>query len=202
MKLTAITQDTTEGYGARTLRRAVSPYPDGVRTLVFDPPPPEVEELLERRKRLGLDIYDEVWEGVYHMTPLPRGRHGWLQTQLTRVLGPYAEAAALVVIGPFNLGDGKDNFRVPDLGLFCEFDPETLYYPTAAIVVEVVSPGDETYDKFDFYAGHEVDEIVVLDPDERRIHMFARVGNEYEPAERSALLDIAASDLEAAIRWN
>jgi len=172
-----------------------------MRTLVPDPPPPEVEQLLQRRKRLGLDGYDEVWEGTYHMAPMARGRHGWLQVQLARVLGPYADAAGLFNMGPFNLGDGPDDFRVPDLGYLRQLDPDTLYFPTAAVVVEVVSPGDETYDKFAFYAAHHVDEVLVVDPEYRRAHVFSRAGGEYNRAERSSLLEVDAKQIETALRW-
>jgi Uma2 family endonuclease len=36
--------------------------------------------------------------------------------------------------------------------------------PTAALVVEIVSPGDESYKKLDFYAAQAVDEVVIVDP--------------------------------------
>lgn len=39
---------------------------------MLDPPPVEVAQLIERRKRLGLDLYDEIWEGVYHLTAARR----------------------------------------------------------------------------------------------------------------------------------
>jgi hypothetical protein len=42
-----------------------------VPTLVMDPPPAEFEALIERRRRLGLDRRDEMWEGVYHLAPAP-----------------------------------------------------------------------------------------------------------------------------------
>lgn len=173
-----------------------------VRTLVLDPPPPEVEQLLERRKRLGLDGYDEVWEGVYHVSPMARGRHGWLQIRLARVLGPYADGAGLLDIGPFNLGDGPDSFRVPDLGYLRELDPETVYFPTAAVVVEVLSPGDETYEKLPYYAAHDVDELLVVDPDARHVHIFRRAGGGYEAAGRSAVLAVDAAELDAVLRWS
>ncbi|MBO0835758.1 MAG: hypothetical protein J2P28_09590 [Actinobacteria bacterium] len=40
-------------------------------TVVLDPVPAEVEELIERRRALGLDLFDEVWAGTYHMAPAP-----------------------------------------------------------------------------------------------------------------------------------
>ncbi len=133
---------------------------------MLDPAPAELQRLLEHRERLGLDGYDEVWEGVYHMAPMARQRHGWLQSQLDRVLGPYADRAGLVGTGPFNLGDDEGDFRVPDLGYLRELDPDLLYVPTAAVVVEVRSPGDESFEKLAFYAAHRVEEVLVVDPDE------------------------------------
>lgn len=168
---------------------------------MLDPPPPEFEELLERRRRLGLDGYDEVWEGIYYVAPMARQRHGWLQSQLDRILGPYADRAGLFGIGPFNLGDGPDNFRVPDLGYQRDLDPDRLYSPTAAAVVEVRSPGDETYDKFSFYAAHEVDEVLVIESDETRVHIFVRTGDRYDEGAASALLGVSAAEIEAALRW-
>ena len=74
-------------------------------TLVMDPPPAEIDALIERRRRLGLDRHDEMWEGVLHMNPGPHGRHHRIQQQLAELLGPLALAARLTAaIGDFNLG--------------------------------------------------------------------------------------------------
>jgi hypothetical protein len=51
-------------------------------TVVLDPPPVELEQLIERRRRLGQDLFDEVWDGVLHMNPAPHGRHAKLAQQL------------------------------------------------------------------------------------------------------------------------
>ena len=34
---------------------------------------------MERRRRLGQDLFDEVWEGVVHMNPAPHSQHGRLE---------------------------------------------------------------------------------------------------------------------------
>ncbi|MGH9066239.1 MAG: Uma2 family endonuclease [Acidimicrobiales bacterium] len=173
-----------------------------MKTVVLDPAPVEVERLIERRRRLGLDGYDEVWEGVYHMAPMARFRHGRLQVQLARLVGPHSDAAGLVDSGPFNLGEGPESFRVPDLGYHRPgLDPDALYVPTAAIVVEVTSPGDETHDKLPFYSAHGVDEVWVVDPAARRVQMLARRGNGYRDVEASALLGVRAADLIATVAW-
>jgi hypothetical protein len=48
-------------------------------TLVRDPQPPEFEVLLERRRRLGQDLGDEVWGGVLHMNSAAPSQHGRLE---------------------------------------------------------------------------------------------------------------------------
>ena len=86
-------------------------------TLVRDPQPAEFEALLERRHRLGQDLMDEVWDGVYVMNPTPAGRHAEVVQQLAEILGALARAAGLVpMVSIFNLGE-PDDYRVPDGGL-------------------------------------------------------------------------------------
>jgi Uma2 family endonuclease len=168
--------------------------------VVLDPAPVEIEALLERRRRLGLDGGDEMWEGVLHVNPSPHGRHHRIQQQLAVLLDrPAREAGLLAALGDFNIGD-EDNYRVPDGGLHRP-GPDELFYPTAALVVEIVSPGDETWKKLPFYAAHGVDEVLIVDPLERRVHWFGLSGDGYEPIERSALVDYGAEQLADRIDW-
>jgi hypothetical protein len=92
-----------------------------VPTLVLDPKPHALDALIERRRRLGQDVFDEVSEGVLHLNPTRRGRHGALETQLSVLLAPLARDAGLVLIGQFNVGSSEANYRVPDLGAHREF---------------------------------------------------------------------------------
>ena len=112
---------------------------DGMPTLVKDPPPAGFEELLERRRELGQDLLDEVWEGVYHMNPAPSEGHRRDRPAARGAAGPPARAAGLVpMMSIFNLGAPED-YRVPDGGLHRE-RPEPGAGATAALVVEIVSP--------------------------------------------------------------
>jgi hypothetical protein len=43
--------------------------------IVRDPKPAEFEALLERRRRLGQDRWDEERDGVYYMNPSPTYEH-------------------------------------------------------------------------------------------------------------------------------
>jgi Uma2 family endonuclease len=159
----------------------------------------EMRELIEQRRRSGADLYDEVWAGEYHMAPAPHGSHGLLEQQIAALLGPLATRAGLFATGPFNLGDSF-NYRVPDLGFRRDRAPRT-WVPTAAIVVEIVSPDDESWAKLDFYAAHEVDEVLIVDPEARRVTWLVRDGAGYAEAAGSALLGIAGEELAAGIDW-
>jgi len=170
-----------------------------MKTVVLGPRPPEVQALIDRRRSLGIDKFDEVWEGSYHMAPAPNAAHAYLDRVLAVLLAPYAEAAGLVGTSPFNLGE-PDDYRVPDGG-YHRVQPTGTWVPTAAIVVEVVSPDDETYAKFDFYARHDVEEIIVVDPSARVIEVWARATDRYERSAASRLLAVEASTLVAAISW-
>ncbi len=170
-------------------------------TLVLDPPPVELKALLERRKRLDQDRHDEIWEGVYHMAPAPRNAHADVQQQLAELLGPLARLAGLhpLIAGELNIGEPED-FRVPDGALLRDRQPAT-WHPTAALVVEIVSPGDETWQKPPFYAAHHIDELLILDPATRSIDWLAldKSRNAYHPIERSELIDLNAADLAKRI---
>ncbi|MGH9059579.1 MAG: Uma2 family endonuclease [Acidimicrobiales bacterium] len=135
------------------------------------------------------------------MAPMARFDHGRLQAQVTALFEPLGARAGLLVSGPFNLGQ-TENFRVPDGGLHRgEPDSEAVYLDTAAVVVEIISPGDETYDKLPFYAAHGVDEVAVVDPAARRVRMLVRSGDHYRDVEASAPLGVRAAELGAALRW-
>ena len=179
--------------------RASGRYASSVRTLLPDPPPADIEALLDRRRRIGADRSDEVWEGVLHMAPAPADRHALIAGQVPAVLMPLAEAAGLAISGEFNLGLEED-YRVPDGGLHHSGGWGT-YAATAALVVEIVSPGDETWEKLPFYAAHGVEEVVIIDPGERHVDWLALHEEKYLPAERSALIAFGPAQLGEQLDW-
>ncbi len=171
-----------------------------MRTLLPDPPPAEVQALLERRKRWGADTHDEVWKGVLHVVPAPDVGHALISQRLAVILDGPAHAAGLqAAMAEFNLGSGED-YRVPDGGLL---DPGVsgTWLVTAPLVVEILSPGDETWEKLPFYAAHHVDEILIVDPDAREVHWLGLRGDRYEPVQRSGLIELGASELARMIDW-
>ncbi len=168
-------------------------------TLVLDPPPIEVAHLIDRRRRLGQDLLDEVWEGVLHMNPAPHSRHANVQQQLAVLLDPLARTAGLLPLGIFNLG-GAEDYRVPDGGLLRP-GPDAVYLPTAALVIEIVSPGDESWEKLPFYAARGVDELLIVDPQERTVSWLGLEAGNYQHLKRSRLVDTGPSELAGRIDW-
>jgi Uma2 family endonuclease len=170
-----------------------------VRTIVLDPKPEEFEALLKQRQALGQDRYDEVWEGEYHMAPMAHPSHGYVDDELAALLRPLAKRAALVGTSAFNLGS-PDDYRVPDRGLHRGI-PSATFVPTAALVVEVVSRGDESWQKLDFYAAHSVDELLIADPAKRSVTWLVLHGGRYVEAEYSPLLRVNVAQLAEQIDW-
>lgn len=147
-----------------------------MRAVVLEVP----QSLLDERRRVGVDRWDEEWEGELHMVPPPSGDHQRLGGQLYSVLKALAEARGLVAhyeTGVFRPGAEKD-YRIPDHSYA---RPDQLsrrgIEGGAPLVVEILSPGDETYQKLDWYAAIGVGEVLVIDPDTRVVELFVLRGD-------------------------
>ena len=168
-------------------------------TFVRDPQPAEFEALLERRRRLGQDLFDEVWEGVLHMNPVPHSQHGRLEWQPAGILAPLATSTGLRALCQFKLGEEVD-YRVPD-GALVRPDPDAVYVPTAALVLEIIAPSDETWQKLDFYAAHGVEELLIVDPQEKTVSWMELEAGEYKHLKRSRLIELGTNELADQIDW-
>jgi Uma2 family endonuclease len=170
-------------------------------TLVLGTPPPELEALLERRRQAGVDRLDEVWQGVRHMVPGPSFEHARVSQQLAVLLDdPAREAGLLAAISEFNLGKSEHDFRVPDGGLH-RSGAAGVWLSTAAVVVEILSPGDESRQKLPFYAEHHVDEVLLVDLAEQSVTWLALRGGNYEPVPRSRLIELGPAELAERLDW-
>ena len=170
------------------------------RTVLFCEAPDVVTDWLERRRALGQDGHDEVWEGEYHVAPMSHGRHGDVQMQVAELLGPRARRAGLRPVGEVNVGLSKNDFRVPDL-TYIRGRELVLYFPTAALVVEILSPGDESYRKLGFYFARGIDEVLIVDPVRRTVEWHTRGATAFERTGRSVLLDVDEATLHGEIDW-
>jgi Uma2 family endonuclease len=76
-----------------------------------------------------------------------------------------------------------------------------LHLPTAALVLEIVSPGDETWEKLGFYAAHGVEELLIVDPRQKTVSWMGLEAGEYKHLKRSRLIDLGAAKLAEQIDW-
>lgn len=161
--------------------------------------PPEIEDWLRRRRALGQDRRDEIWKGVYHVAPLEHVRNGLLAAELSALLVPLARDRSLRVSNPTNLGTPED-YRGPDLLVIRADASLQLYMPSAELVVEVLSPGDESWQKLPHYAVHGVGEVWMIDPDARTVRMLA-LSDGYRDVLTSTLFGLTPDDVEQALSW-
>jgi hypothetical protein len=174
-----------------------------MKTVVLGEQPDLLASLILQRQRLGLDVHDEVWDGDYHMAPAANMRHGEVQALLVELLAPAIRRVGLVLTLEFNLGSHK-NFRVPDLGVHRRKTRDT-WISTAAIVGEVVSPNDETYEKFGFYFDAGVEEILVVELASSTVteidivRWFIRTTDSFVETDSSMVLGVHASEIASFI---
>ena len=170
-----------------------------MRTIVLGEQPAPLQSWLEQRRALGQDKFDEVWEGEYHVAPEAHGRHGDVAHQLGGLLSPRARTAGLRGSGPLNLGTQVD-YRVPDQAYLRQRATE-VWNPSAVIVVEVVSPGDESYAKLGFYHRLGVEEVLIVDPLRRAVEWYQRSEAGFDQCGASRLLSVTEANLAAEIDW-
>lgn len=57
------------------------------------------------------------------------------------------------------------------------------------------------WQKLPFYAAHEIDEVLIVDPAEQKVSWLSLRDGEYRPVERSAFVALGATALAEQIRW-
>lgn len=158
---------------------------------------PDVEErLLAERRACDGEQYDEVWEGVYIMTPLPNNEHQELVSEFMYVLGEAVGRAGLGRVFPgVNLsdcGDGwRQNYREPDVAVFLRdgkaINHGTHWQGAADFLVEIISPGERTHDKIPFYGRIGVVELMVIDRDPWTIELYRQQDGQMAKVGQSTL---------------
>jgi Uma2 family endonuclease len=134
--------------------------------------PEMCDRLRSERQSTGLDRWDEVWEGVYVMAPLPNDEHQAIQAKLTGILlaavgwSGDAEVRAGVNVSD-RVDDWTQNYRCPDVAVFLKHtksqNKDTFWLGGPDFAVEIVSPQDSSRDKLGFYASVGVRELLVID---------------------------------------
>jgi len=155
-----------------------------MKAVVADVP----EMLLEWRARSGADQWDEMWEGVLHMPPVPNREHQdfewafetWLRFRWARPRGNRVHHQ----INLSGQSDWRHDYRIPDLVLLTparfQIDRNEYFHGPPEVVVEIRSPDDESYEKLPFYAGLGVPEAWIIDRDTKTPEVFVLRGIAYE----------------------
>ena len=143
------------------------------------------DQELAHRRSIGLDRWDEMWEGVLHMTPAPSLEHQRILGQLVVFLEPLLRSLKRGTLLPgINVFRTPTNYRIPDLTFVATGREDVLSdagvreggSPDA--VIEIRSPEDETYEKFPFYAAIGTREVIVIDRDTKRPEIYRLAGSE------------------------
>jgi Uma2 family endonuclease len=130
------------------------------------------KRLIAERQASGADRYDEVWEGVYMMAPLANNEHQDLQVGLAAALrNALGWASGARVQAGANVSDREvdrtQNYRCPDVVVVLPGgvarDCGTHWHGGPDFCVEILSPGDRSRDKLDFYSAVGVRELLLVD---------------------------------------
>lgn len=135
---------------------------------------------LAERRRKGQDTFDEMWAGVLHVVHVPPYGHQRVVTSLLAALITAVRARGVQVVAFAGIYRADDDYRVPDLLVVRpEHTSQRGVERRAELVVEVLSPDDETWDKLPFYAACGIPELLVVDLAARTARLHVLRGKEY-----------------------
>lgn len=132
------------------------------------------QQILAQRAASGADRFDEVWERIYMMAPMPNDEHQEIVNGLAAIFQEMIGWPGRGHIRPgVNVSDRKEgwreNYRVPDVAVFLEGSTaencDAFWFGGPDFAVEVVSADDQSRKKLPFYAQVNVREILFVDRD-------------------------------------
>jgi Uma2 family endonuclease len=144
--------------------------------------PELAEQYLAGRETLPDDQRrEEVWDGVTYIMPDPNPEHSELLVAFIWAFrSVFFPDAGDRVQGPTNVSDREadwtQNYRCPDMSVFLAANP-AVRHPAhwqggPDFALEIVSPGDRSRDKLEFYAGVGTREVLILDRNPWRFEMY------------------------------
>jgi Uma2 family endonuclease len=154
------------------------------------------EDFIQERQKLGHDRRDEMWDGELHMVPQPAPEHqdlnDWLGTFFKTHWQARGEGRTFPDVGVKPPGvkvvrvageKRPKDYRVPDRSFLL---PERYDRLRGAwivggpdVVLEILSPGDESVDKLPFYFDLGVREVIFIDRDSREVTIYRRGKKEF-----------------------
>jgi hypothetical protein len=154
------------------------------------------QQILAERARSDGDQYDEVWEGVYVVTPLPNNDHQELVFEFVSILGEVVRRPAIGQVFPgVNLSDREEgwerNYREPDVAVFLRdtkaVNCGTHWRGAADFLVEIISPGERSREKIPFYSSLGVVELLVIDREPWTLELYRQQDGQLTKVGQSTL---------------
>jgi Uma2 family endonuclease len=151
------------------------------------------KDLIRKRRATGADRHDEVWNGIYMMSPEADNNHQTIGLHLSvafisatdRVDGAQAFHGCNVTDLPEKW---RKNFRCPDVAVFLPGNPavdmETRWFGGPDFAVEIISPGDRSRKKFGFYAKVGVRELLLIGRKPWSLELYRLSDGELKPVDK------------------
>lgn len=152
------------------------------------------QSLLAQRAASGADRYDEVWEGIYMMAPMPDHEHQRIVGRWTRILDEIVtDAGRGDVVPGVSISDRienwQNNYRVPDVAVFLNstnaVNHGNFWYGGPDFAIEVISPDDQTLKKLDFYAKVNTPELLLIHRNPWKLQLYRNLSHQMQLAESS-----------------
>ena len=154
------------------------------------------QQFIAERQATGADRYDEVWEGVYMMAPMPNLEHQNIAMGISNILYGLFDAANLgETFAGCNVSsrrvNWKQDFRCPDVALYLnDTDAErfdAFWFGGPDFAVEICSPDDRTHDKLVFYAKINTRELLIIDRDPWSLELYRLADEGLQLVDKSTL---------------
>jgi Uma2 family endonuclease len=151
--------------------------------------PAQVQSLKAEREASGLDRRDEVWDGIYVMSPAANLEHQFFGQELWYVFRQVLpDAGGGIAYNVLNVSDRVEgwleNFREPDIGVYLSTNPAihcgTHMCGGPEFAVEILSDNDMARKKLEFYAKVNTRELVLLDRDPWALELYRLIDRKLE----------------------
>ena len=138
-------------------------------------------EIIRDRQARRIDRYDEVWDGIYIMSPIADIEHQVLVQGLAMTFGgALGHIPGVLVLPGCNVSDRPDkwekNYRVPDSVVFLPGNPAknkgSHFLGGPDFAVEIISRHDRSRKKLDFYAKVGVRNLLLIDRKPWSLELF------------------------------
>jgi len=162
--------------------------------LILDPH--EAQRALDARRLKDVDHFDEMWNGRVVLPPMPNNEHFLLTIKLCAIFAEIVDwdrgDRAFTGGNVSDRDEGwRQNYRNPDILVALAggvaVDRNTHWLGGPDLLVEIISPGEDPYAKFDFYAEIGTREVLVVDRDPWSLDLFTLVGGKLISAGQSNL---------------